>query len=299
MKLVDEKKALNSVSELRKLRKSFDGFEASQKSIDKTKSEIAELKKSMDNPEAKALSERYSAIQAELDQIKAEQDGAFKNMSTVREQRDKLYKEQQEKWTAIQELKDNYYKQRKAFKEYEDKAYQARRDRQRAEREAFEKEKRRKVAAGRLEEASQPAFMDEIMTAEGLIRYFDPSSSEAKAEAGPGKFAAQAQRTIDSAAIKGMKVLKKDEEEENYFMGGGGKKGKKGKKAPAETSENKFQMNIGILDELNKVGVEPPMNSSDVPSVVEKLKGKVAHWKENQDKQTKLVSFVTIFFTFL
>jgi hypothetical protein len=33
------------------------------------------LRKTLDNPEAKALSDKYSEIQKELDAIKAEQDG--------------------------------------------------------------------------------------------------------------------------------------------------------------------------------------------------------------------------------
>lgn len=292
MKIVDEKKTLNQVTELRKLKKAFGGFEDAQKSIDKTKADISELKKAMDNPEAKALSDRYNTIQNELNEIKSDQDDVYKNLNSLRDEREKLYKEQQAKYTAIREVKDNYFKSRRAYKEYEDKVYQARRERQKAERDAFEKEKRRKNASAKLEEASQPAFMDEILTAEGLIRYFDPSTAEKSSESGPSKFAATAQRTIETAEIKGMKALKKDNDEEDYFVGTGGKKGKKGRKGAANGSpapaEGKFQLNIGVLDELNKVGVEPPMNQTDVPAVVEKLKAKLAHWKENQESQTKI-----------
>ena len=300
MKIVDEKKALAQQSDLRKLKKGFAGFDEQQKGIDKLKADIAQVKESMSNPENKALSDRYAEIQTELNKIKGEQDEVYNNMSQLRAERDKLYNDQQAKYTAIREIKDDYFKQRRAHKEYEDKAYQARREKQRAERDAYEKEKRKKTANVRLEEASQPAFMDEILTAEGLIRYFDPSAASTTSDAGPGKFAAQSQRTVESSDVKGMRVLKKDEEEENYFMGGGGgKKGKKGRKGAANaTAESapaasgKFNMNIGVLDELNKVGVDPPSNQSDVPAVVEKLKEKVAHWKENQDKQTKTVSAI-------
>ena len=301
MKIVDEKKALAQQSDLRKLKKAFAGFDDTQKGIDKLRADIAEIKESMNNPENKALSDRYTEVQSELNKIKAEQDEVYGNMTSLRAERDKLYNDQQAKYTAIREIKDAYYKQRRAYKEYEDKAYQARRERQKAERDAYEKERRKKTAGAKLEEASQPAFMDEILTAEGLIRYFDPSSGGPTTTSAPNKFAAQAQRTVDDSNLKGMKVLKKDEEDENYFMGSGGKKGKKGRKGAAngtpdssavEAASGKFNMNIGVLDELNKVGVEPPSNQSEVPAVVEKLKAKVAHWKENQDKQTKLVSLL-------
>lgn len=299
MKLVDEKKALAEVSSLRKQRKGFAGFDEAQKGIDDVKAQISELRKELDNPEAKALSEKYNGIQKELDDIKAEQDEAYKSINSLRDERSTIHAEQQEKYFAMRDIKDQYWKARKAYKEYEDEAYRQRRERQKAERDAYEKEKRRKIADKKLEEASEPAFVDEILTAEGLIRYFDPSAPEAsKSLRGPSGFAAEAQRTVDDSNIKGTRVMKKDDHEENYFMGTGGKKGKKGKKGGAAgpttsstpSESGKFNLSMGVIEELARVGVEPPMTQSDVPSVVEKLKGKVEQWKKDQDKKTKEVS---------
>ena len=295
MKLVDEKKALSEISNLRKQRKGFAGFEEQQKGIDNVKAQIAEIKKGLDNPEQKALSEKYTAIQKELDEIKAEQDSAFKDLNKLRDERTKLHADQQEKWQAMRTVKDNYFSSRRAYKEYEDELYKQRKEKQRSERDAFEKDKRKKAAAQRLEEASEPAFMDEIITAEGLIRYFDPSFAPSTKQATESKFAAPAQRKVEDSDIKGTRVVKKTEEEENYFMGTGGKKGKKGRKAnnaspaPSTPTEGKFNINIGTLGEFNKINVEPPMNQSQVPDVVEKLKAKVSQWKSDQDKVTKEV----------
>ena len=298
MKLVDEKKALAEISGLRKQRKGFAGFEEAQKGIDDVKAQIAELRKGMDNPEAKALSERYNAIAKELDDIKAEQDEAYKGISSLRDERTKLHAEQQEKYTAMRDIKDQFHKARLAYRDYEQEQWRQRQERQKAERDAYQKDKRRKIADKKLEEASEPAYMDEILTAEGLIRYFDPSAAAAsKVLRGPSGFAAEAQRTVDSSDIKGTRVSKKEDREGNYFMGTGGKKGKKGKRgnaespAPSTPTEGKFNLSIGVIEELAKVNVEPPMNQSDVPSVVEKLKAKLDHWKAEQDKKTKEVSF--------
>lgn len=301
MKLVDEKKALAEISNLRKQRKGFAGFDEAQSGIDDVKAQISELRKELDNPEAKALSEKYNGIQKELDNIKAEQDEAYKSINSLRDERSTIHAEQQEKYLAMRDIKDQYYKARKAYKEYEDEAYRQRRERQKAERDAYEKEKRRKIADKKLEEASEPAFVDEILTAEGLIRYFDPTAPEAsKSLRGPSGFAAEAQRTVDDSNIKGTRVMRKDEE--NYFMGTGGKKGKKGKKGSAAGSttsstpseSGKFNLSMGVIEELAKVGVEPPMNQSDVPSVVEKLKVKVEQWKKDQDRKTKEVRYPNI-----
>ncbi|KAJ4149631.1 multicopy suppressor of BFA (Brefeldin A) [Fusarium falciforme] len=122
MKLVDEKKALSDISSLRKIRKNFGQFEDSQKQIDDLRAKIKEIKDSMDDPEQKAMSEQYTKIQTELDAIKAEQDEAYKGLSTLRDERTKLQAEQQEKYTAIRKLKDDYYGQKKAFQAYEREA---------------------------------------------------------------------------------------------------------------------------------------------------------------------------------
>jgi chromosome segregation ATPase len=286
MRLVDEKKALSEISSLTRQRKGFAGFEDVQKKIDAKKAENVELKKAFDDPEARALDERYDAIRKELDEMNAARDDDRKNFTSLKEERDRLHSEQQESYQKIKEIKDAYFQGRKAHKAYEDELYQQRRDRQKAERDSYEKEKRKRVAEQKLEEASQPAYLDEIITTEGLIRYFDPSSVVSDSKKEPGKFAASAQRSVDDSAIKGMKVVKK--EEEDFFVGGGGKKKGKGKKTAPEAT--KFNMSIGIIEELGKVGVEPPSNQSEVPSVVEKLKSKLETWKNDQDKQTKQVS---------
>ncbi|KAL4934288.1 putative nuclear segregation protein (Bfr1) [Aspergillus undulatus] len=297
LRLVDEKKILADISSLRKQRKNFASLDDAQKVINDLKTQIATLKKTLDNPEQKALSDKYTEIQKELDGIKAEQDSAFKNLNALRDERTKLHGEQQTKWAAIREVKDNYYKARKAYKEYEDEAWRIRREKQKAQREAFEREKKRKVADKKLEEASRPAYTDDILVAQGLIRHFNPSYDFAalglsdKKEEGPG-FRAEVGRTVEDSGIKGMKVLKKDEDD--YFVGTGGKKGKKGKKggangspAPSTPAEAKFNMNVGIIEDFAKIKIDPPMNQSDVPAVVEKLAAKITEWKKDQASKTE------------
>ena len=296
MKLVDEKKALAEVSSLKKLRRNFASFEDAEKGINDVKAQIAELKKTMDSPEAKALSEKYNTIAKELDDIKASQDEAFKSINSLRDERTKLQEDQQAKFSNMRSVKDKYYEARNAHRAYEQELYKQRQERRKAENEAYAKEKRKKAATARLEEASAPAYMDEIMTAEGLINYFDPSSATgAKSLRAPSGFAAEAQRTVDDSAIKGTALSKKEDRDDTYFMGGGGKKGKKGKKGnnasgPAtSTTEGKFNLSIGVIEELAKVNINPPTRQADVPEVLEKLKAKVAKWKSESDAKTKEV----------
>ncbi|KAL8830218.1 MAG: hypothetical protein Q9191_001558 [Dirinaria sp. TL-2023a] len=297
MKLVDEKKALAEISSLRKQRKGFAGFDEAEKGIQDVKTQIAELRRTIDNPEVKALNQKYDEINQDLQSIKAEQDKAYGSLNSLRDERSKLHAEQQEKYSAVRSIKDKYRKAWTVYRDYEQEQNRQRQERQRTEREQYQKQKRREIAAKKLEEASEPAFMDEILTAEGLIRYFEPSSltEASKSLRGPSGFAAEAQRSVDSFEFKGVRVAKKEDRDDNYFMGGGGKKGKKGKKgssttgspAPSTPTEGKFNLTVGVIEELAKINVEPPMNQAGVPVVVEKLKQKRDQWKADQDKKTR------------
>lgn len=297
--LVDQKKAIAETSSLRKQKKAFGGFDEAQRGIDKIKADIAELRKQLDNPEAKALSQRYDEADRELKAIKAEQDEAYKGLNSLRDERSKAYADQQEKWASMKDIKDQYFKANKSYRDWDQEQFRLKQEKQKAERDAYQKEKRRKIAEKKLEEASEPAYMDEILTAEGLIRYFDPSSPEAsKSLRGPSAFAAEAQRSVDTNSdFKGTKVSKKEDREDTYYMGTGGKKGKKGKKgsaagspAPATPTEGKFNFSIGIIEELAKVNVEPPMSQAGVPAAIEKLKEKRDQWKKDQEKKTREVN---------
>lgn len=296
MKIVDERKTLDVISNLRKQRKSFAGFDESQKSIDDLKAKIKALRESLEDPKAKALDERIVKAQAEFNAIKAEQDEAYQNTNVLKERRDKLYAEQQEKYLAVKKIKDDHYNAKKSCQAYEFEVWRRAKERQKAEREAFERERRRERAEKLLAEARDPAYLDEIRRAESLLRYLDPSSTITAAPLlPPSGLSAAAQRTVDASDIKGTRVVRKDEREDSYFMGTGAKKGKKGRKtavgAPASTiAPGKFSLPPSLVEDCNIMGIDPPMGTAEVPSVIEKVKGKLAHWKGDQRAQTEKVS---------
>lgn len=298
MKIVDEKKALSEISNLRKQRKNFGGFEETQKSIDAKKAELKKLRDSLDDPESKALSDKYNKIQAELDVIKAEQDEAFKSINSLHDERKKLQDLQQEKWTAQKKLKDDHFHANRAFQNYEYKARQAIRERRKVEQENYLKEKKRERAQGVLAEASEPAYLDEIRTAESVLRFLDPKyqGNEKAPLQAPSKFSAQASRTVDDAGIKGMKVVRKDAEED-YFAGTGGKKGKKGKKnnasaAPESPAAGKYNCPPQVMNDCASMGIDPPMSAADISSVAEKVRAKLDFYKSDQAAQTERVSLL-------
>ncbi|KAF7185757.1 Uncharacterized protein HII31_12859, partial [Pseudocercospora fuligena] len=227
LKIVDERKALDEISKLNRVKKSFSGFSDGQKAIDDLKAKIAEERKKLDDPESKAL-------------------------------------------------------------DYEQEARRIRDEKRQTENDAYHRGRRQEAAKAKLDDASAPAYDEEIRVARSVLSYFDPSSVTKQEAAGPGKFAAQASRKIDDSATKGTALKKKgDDDDDNYFVGGGGKKKKKGRKAAPTGSAEKFNLDVGTLDSLARIKIDPPMSQADVPGVVEKIKEKLAFWKEDQDRKTK------------
>lgn len=289
MRLVDEKKALSDISNLRKVRKNFGQFDDSQRQIDDLRAKIKEIKDSMDDPEQKAMSEKYSKIQAEIDAIKAEQDEAFKGLNSLRDERSKLQAEQQEKWAAIRKIKDDYYGQKKAFQAYEREAREKQRERRKAEHEKYVQERKKADAEKVLAEASDLAYIEEIRRANTLLGFFDPNH---KTEKGPlmaaSGLTAQAQRTVDASGLKGTKLMRKDEREDEYLPAV--RKGKKGKKGGAAAATKAYSCPPSVVEDCAFMGIDPPMSQEEVPAVVEKVRAKLDHWKNDQEAQTQRVS---------
>lgn len=292
MKLVDEKKALGDVSNLRKMRKNFGQFDDSQKQIDELRAKIKEIRDSMDDPEQKAMSDRYSAIQAELDKIKAQQDEAYKGLSELRAERAKCQAEQQETFAAIRKIKDDYYGQRKAYQAFERDLKEKQREKRAAEAERVRKERKKADAERVLAEASDPAYLEEIRRANSLLQFLDPAHKEEKgplmADSGLG---AHAQRTVDDSGLKGTRLVRKEDREDDYLPAV--RKGKKGKKggASAPSSGKSFNCPPSVVEDCAFMNVEPPMSSADVPAVAEKVRAKLDFWKSDQAAQTQRVSW--------
>lgn len=290
MKIVDEKKAIEEMSNLRKLRKNFAQFDNQQKEIDDLRSKIKEIKDSMENPEQKALSEQYNKIQAEIDTIKAEQDEAYKGLSSLRDERTKLQNEQREKFEAIRKIKDEYYAQKKAYSNFEWEAKQKARERRKAEDVKRAQEFKMERAKKMLAEASDPAYLEEIRRANSLIRFFDPShvaETRGPLLASSG-LSAEATRKVDDSGLKGTRLMSKKDRDDDYAPAV--KKGKKGKKGVAATdapASGKFSCPPSVMEDCASMGIDPPMSAADVPAVLEKAKAKLEHWKSDQAAQTQ------------
>jgi hypothetical protein len=298
MKLVDEKKALNEISSLRRVRKTVEDFQAEQDSIDADRKELDELRKQLDDPVVKAASERFDKIKAELDELKKESDVAYEGRNHLYDERKQLQESLDEVWSRKKEAQavyrqesDRYYQQVK-----EDRAKRA--EKQLAQKKAEEVEKKRAHAEQLLDDARHPAFAAEIQDCQTLIDSLSAKTGATEATASSSLYTRSEVagapklelRQVDSTGLVLKK--KKGEDNENYFVA---KKKqpvpKKGAStpAPAPPKENssssnsqQLQIHFGTLSGLLALSIPPPANAGDVPRVVEDLKTKKAWYQANR-----------------
>ncbi|SCV73606.1 BQ2448_6036 [Microbotryum intermedium] len=319
MKLVDEKKALQEISNLKKARKNVESFASQQSSIDDEKKKIDEIRATMDSPENKANQDKFDKVRAELDEINKKHDEASKG-------RDALFEER----NAISKQLDEVYGKKKAsaiaYKEANDKYYQKmnderqkRQERFQAERKANEDAKRNEINLRLLEEAQAPAFEREIEDCRNLIDSFNKRIGNATSANGTS---GSSTPLYERSAIAGVKALelrkveegppagavalkKKSDQEEESWGGFGGKSKKKGgnnnKKTatatngtltedePSSSSSASQALNLpfGTLSALLTLGIPAPLTLSDVPSTIEALETKKKYLVDNQERVTK------------
>ncbi|KAF8592344.1 hypothetical protein K439DRAFT_1315666, partial [Ramaria rubella] len=302
LKLGDEKRALQEISSLKRSRRTVESFQADQEAIEADRARTDELRKQLDDPEAKAVSERFDAIRAELDELKKESDEAYAGRNKLFEERnafsaelDVLFSRKRESAQRYREATDRYYQ-----KVNEERARRA--ERLKAQRAAEEEEKRKEIADRLLDEARVPAFQAKIEDCQTLIDYFSakiaggstpvpaPTSlSTSKPDvAGVPKLEL---RQVEQDAGKGLVARKKKSEgEESYFVGGKGKgkKGAKGANTPSSPASSSGTLNIpfATLTALLELSIPPPASTSELPRAIEDLKTKKAWYEANQDKVT-------------
>jgi len=116
MKLADEKRALQEISNCKRSRRTVEGFEAEHHFIETERQKIAELRTELDDPASKQVSERYDSIKAELDELKKESDEAYAGRSKLFEERDDIqnqlqaaFNRKRESSQLFREANDRYW----------------------------------------------------------------------------------------------------------------------------------------------------------------------------------------------
>ena len=255
----------------------------------------------IDDPESKALSERYEAIKAELDDLKKEDNDAYAGRAKLFEERDNLqaqlndlYNSKRDSAQRFREANDRYWN-----KVNEDRARRA--EKARAQRAADEAAKKLEIAERLKEEAAVPAFQAQIEDCQTLIDFFAAKNggnstlvnaplSTKEGVVGVPKLEL---RKVEAAPQEGLvERKKKGGDEELYFIGKGKTKGKKsGAKGlsdvnSSQPTSNQLNVPFPTLSALLSLSIKPPVSTADLARVIEDLKTKKAWLEANQSRVT-------------
>ena len=88
----EERRTLQEIEDAKRIRKVVEIFQADSDAIDAEHAAIEKLKKGLDDPEAMAFSERYYALEAEMNGMKRKAD-LFGNPSLLFEQQRKIQRQ--------------------------------------------------------------------------------------------------------------------------------------------------------------------------------------------------------------
>ncbi|ORZ15668.1 hypothetical protein BCR42DRAFT_352516 [Absidia repens] len=291
VRLVEEKKMINEISLLKRSRQQVEGLDEQQAAIDKERTIHNEIKKNIDDSEAKKLSERYEELDAEFKLL-------FGTAAQEREARNKLYDER----SRLKGLLDTEFDQLRALRDGHRKAndeyYAAVRQHREAKREQDrllkiqqEQEKRQEQLKQELELASLPAFEHEINLCGNLSNFLQGFVNQQEDKSGastptPVTPANGSPRQVD-ALPEDMVLSKKSDED--YFVGGGKKKGKGGKKQTVkkETTADTLKLPLATMEGFFEIKVTVPTKISEIPSTLEKLQERKQYYIDEQPKQTE------------
>ncbi|CAG8451909.1 18650_t:CDS:10 [Dentiscutata erythropus] len=297
LKIVDEKKIISDMSSLKKSRKIVETFEAQQATIDAEQKVIDDMRKELDDNDLKETSAQYDKIKAELDTINKDQAMDREKRNELFDEKKRIREQINAQFANRKTLQDEYNKAKQEYWQKVDEDRRQKRELQKKRKEEQELLKRTQIVASKREEASAPAFQEEIVVCENLINYFQTHHGVGKTEevisnSIPDDSNSNIRQPDTTSNVpEGCILAKKFEREEDLFGDISSKKVKSQKKKKTgktnANNANRLQLPLSIMEDLIFLKVEIPLNPSDVEKVITELTEKKNYYSENQDRVTK------------
>ncbi|CAG8647582.1 9881_t:CDS:2 [Acaulospora morrowiae] len=294
LKIVDERRIISEITNLKKSKKIVEACETLQNTIDADQRSIDELKKTLDDKDNKDINAEYEKVKMELDSINRDYDNDKEKRNELFEERKKLRDQITYQISTRKAIHEQHNKAKQEYRKKVDEDRRRRFELKQKQQEEYEEQKKSEKAAQKLADASIPAFQDKIIICEKLINYFQTHYGTGK-PIQPIILTASVvddnirQPDATSNVPEGTILLKKSEREEDYFFGGG--KSKKKSKTIKEKKSNKAngiqKIPISIMEELGFLEIAVPLNASEVEKTISELEKSKAYFVENQDQVTK------------
>jgi len=213
--------------------------------------------------------------------IKGQIDSIDKDIQELKDKRSKLYEEWDAKWKAFNDQQNliTYIKNAERKKENLQRAQQR-------QKEWEEKQKQQNVVR------EVDTYGERIGVCEWLIKYFSSQiATGAQPEAQKGEVKLTKEEDVKKTALK---PLVRKQEEDFFALSDSNlakKKEKKGQKTSKREQENNSQgllaLDVSLINEVKKVGLNPPILRSDVEKFVNTLNEKLVEFKRLSEEEKK------------
>ncbi|KAJ3281939.1 hypothetical protein HK104_011184 [Borealophlyctis nickersoniae] len=288
-KLIEEKRMVAEISNLRKAKKVIEGFSAQQSSVQDERAKLDELRAQLNalHPQRNAVREKLDAVRAQLNELDNERKSQMGSFNELVNERKSVKAELDAEFDKLRTLRTEFKKQKDEYYAWQQEERKRKQEQYKA-RKQEEYEMRLTAAAEREREAAEvPAYTDEINECAALIKFLQSDSKTATTSTATSTPAAA--RSVDNGLPDGAVLLKKKSDREDDYMVMGGKKGgKKGRKqgGAGEEKAKPFKLDLETISQFIKLKVEIPTSAADVPKAVEALEAKKKWFEERQEEQT-------------
>lgn len=283
LKLVDERKYIKEMSSLRKLKKDFTSIEKIQLSIDQDKIKISQLKASINSHQSKEVQKQFESIQNQLDEINKSNKSIIDKKNEIFNKRQSIRKQKDEKYQAIRDLNADFDQEMTKFKKLLSEERARREQEEKQSKELQKQQERKKFAQEKLDQASIPAFSEEIESIHNLLAHFDPTyvkpTKKMIPSADPSITTVHQERKIEMPAD--FVVISKKQEE---FVPGSSSKSKKNKKSKSKT----YTADPAIIVALTDLSIDFPKSEADIENTITILKETLQALQDKQEEQTKI-----------
>ncbi|OBZ86767.1 hypothetical protein A0J61_05181 [Choanephora cucurbitarum] len=283
VRIVEEKKMLQEISLLKRNRLSVEDIDEQQNEINRERSIHDELKKNIDESEAKRLSDRYEALDAEFKELNQDQNKQREARNKLYDERNRLKAQLDEEYTKMRQLRDEHRKNNDEYYTFVRQLREYKREQEQLRKLQEEQEKREEAARQELELASLPAFESELALCDNLTVFLEGflgKQQNQQEEAGD-------QVNSMANAFEGMVIKKKTDEDDLFFSGAKSKKNKQ-QKGLKEKKSDTLKLPLATMEAFFDIKVTVPTKISEVPATIQKLKERKAFYLAEQPKATEL-----------
>ncbi|KAI8364008.1 hypothetical protein EDC96DRAFT_511535 [Choanephora cucurbitarum] len=283
VRIVEEKKMLQEISLLKRNRLSVEDIDEQQNEINRERTIHDELKKNIDESEAKRLSDRYEALDAEFKELNQDQNKQREARNKLYDERNRLKAQLDEEYTKMRQLRDEHRKNNDEYYTFVRQLREYKREQEQLRKLQEEQEKREEAARQELELASLPAFESELALCDNLTVFLEGflgKQQNQQEEAGD-------QVNSMANAFEGMVIKKKTDEDDLFFSGAKNKKNKQ-QKGLKEKKSDTLKLPLATMEAFFDIKVTVPTKISEVPATIQKLKERKAFYLAEQPKATEL-----------